>query len=87
MSTNDYVRFMTQQFVSYMDAPKEDRKQKKEQRRAEKAPFLNRWFGMMPLSAALFYQNVKKKRKNQVNKNWNDLPLVMMLGGIVQFLR
>ncbi|PFK33147.1 YqzE family protein [Bacillus cereus] len=63
MSTNDYVRFVTQQFVSYMDAPKEDRKQKKEQRRAEKAPFLNRWFGMMPLSAVLFYQNVKKKRK------------------------
>ena len=29
MSTNDYVRFVTQQFVSYMDAPKEDRKQKK----------------------------------------------------------
>lgn len=29
MSTNDYVRFITQQFVSYMDAPKEDRKQKK----------------------------------------------------------
>ena len=28
MSTNDYVRFVTQQFVSYMDAPKEDRKQK-----------------------------------------------------------
>ncbi|KEK26167.1 YqzE family protein [Bacillus gaemokensis] len=63
MSTNDYVRFVTQQFVSYMDAPKEDRKQQKQQRRAEKAPFLNRWFGMMPLSAALFYQKVKKKRQ------------------------
>ena len=44
MSTNDYVRFVTQQFVSYMDAPKEDRKQKKEQRRAEKEPFMNKWF-------------------------------------------
>ncbi|MGR5984971.1 YqzE family protein [Bacillus cytotoxicus] len=63
MSTNDYVRFVTQQFVSYMDDPKEDRKQKKERRRAEKAPFLNRWFGMMPLSAALLYQNVKKEKK------------------------
>ncbi|KFN01324.1 YqzE family protein [Bacillus clarus] len=63
MSTNDYVRFVTQQFVSYMDAPKEDRKQKKQQRRAEKEPFLNKWFGVMPISATLFYQNVKKKRK------------------------
>ncbi len=63
MSTNDYVRFVTQQFVSYMDAPKEDRKQKKEQRRAEKEPFMNKWFGVMPLSAALFYRNVKNKKK------------------------
>ncbi|MRS10023.1 YqzE family protein [Bacillus anthracis] len=57
MSTNDYVRFVTQQFVSYMDAPKEDRKQKKEQRRAEKEPFMNKWFGVMPLSATLLYRN------------------------------
>ena len=67
MSTNDYVRFVTQQFVSYMDAPKEDRKQKKEQRRAEKEPFMNKWFGVMPLSAALFYRNVKVKEKIKLN--------------------
>ena len=27
---------------------------------------MNKWFGVMPLSAALFYQNVKIKKKNQV---------------------
>ena len=37
-----------------MDAPKEDRKQKKEQRRAEKEPFMNKWFGVMPLSLLCF---------------------------------
>ncbi|MCP1125143.1 YqzE family protein [Bacillus sp. AFS018417] len=63
MSTNDYIRYMTQQFVSYMDAPKADRKQKRQQRREEREPFLNRWFGMLPLSAALFYRQVKKKRE------------------------
>ena len=62
MSTNDYVRFVTRVCVSYMDAPKEDRKQKKEQRRAEKEPFMNKWFGVMPLSLC-FYRNVKSKKK------------------------
>ena len=66
MSTNDYVRFVTQQFVSYMDAPKEDRKQKKEQRRAEKEPFMNKWFGVMPLSLCFVLPKCKSKRKNQV---------------------
>ena len=50
-----------------MDAPKEDRKQKKEQRRAEKEPFMNKWFGVMPLSVALFYRNVKVKEKIKLN--------------------
>lgn len=63
MSTNDYIRYMTQQFVSYMDAPKADRKQKRQQRREEREPFLNRWFGMIPLSASLFYRKVTKKGK------------------------
>ncbi|PEA56335.1 YqzE family protein [Bacillus pseudomycoides] len=63
MSTNDYIRYVTQQFVSYMDAPKEDRKQKRQQRREEREPFLNRWFGMLPVSAAFFYRQMKKKRK------------------------
>ena len=67
MSTNDYVRFVTQEFVSYMDAPKEASKTKKEQRRAEKEPFMNKWFGVMPLSVALFYRNVKSKRKIKLN--------------------
>jgi len=46
-----------------MDAPKEDRKQKRQQRREEREPFLNRWFGMLPLSATIFYRQMKKIRK------------------------
>ena len=49
-----------------MDAPKEDRKQKKEQRRAEKEPFMNKWFGVMPLSLCFVLPKCKSKRKNQV---------------------
>ena len=63
MSTNDYVRFVTQQFVSYMDAPKEDRKQKKEQRRAEKEPFMNKWFGY---AAKCCFVLSKRKNKRKI---------------------
>lgn len=33
MKTNDYVKYMTQQFVQYMDQPKEERKTKKIQKK------------------------------------------------------
>jgi hypothetical protein len=59
MSTNDYVKFVTQQFVSYMDQPKEERKQKRKQRKQEKPPFLYHWFGIIPFSLGLLFRRKK----------------------------
>ncbi|RAK22366.1 YqzE-like protein [Anoxybacillus vitaminiphilus] len=59
MSTNDYVKFVTQQFVTYMEQPKEERRKKREQRKQEKLPFLNRWFGIVPFGLLLLF---KRKR-------------------------
>ncbi|MBO9129672.1 YqzE family protein [Bacillus sp. 165] len=63
MSTNDYVKFVTQQFVTYMDSPKADRQQKRAQKRMEKEPFLVRWFGVLPLSVALYYRKIHTLKK------------------------
>ncbi|GMB07647.1 YqzE family protein [Thermolongibacillus altinsuensis] len=56
MSTNDYVKYMTEQFVRYMDQPKEERRKLREQKRQEKPPFLNRWFGMLPLAISMLFK-------------------------------
>jgi len=61
MSTNDYVKFMTQQIVSYMDKPKEVRKQTKEQRKTERGSISSHWFGILPLSVSLM---LKKRNKS-----------------------
>lgn len=63
MSTNDYVKFVTQQVVTYMNNPKEDRVQKRLQRRLEKEPFLKRWFGVIPLSISLLYRRTSNRKK------------------------
>ncbi|MBM7701553.1 YqzE family protein [Metabacillus iocasae] len=59
MKTNDYVKFVTQQFVQYMDQPKTERKMKRVQRKEERSPFPSRWFGMLPLGFMIWY---RKKR-------------------------
>ncbi|MEM5015641.1 YqzE family protein [Metabacillus indicus] len=59
MSTNDYVKYMTQQLVRYMDTPKEERKAIKTMRKTEKSPFASRWFGILPFAFMFFL----KKRK------------------------
>lgn len=60
LSTNDYVKFVTQQIVSYIDKPKEERRLTKEQRRFEHSPLVNRWFGLIPFAFMILF---KKKRR------------------------
>ncbi|HZH58328.1 MAG TPA: YqzE family protein [Metabacillus sp.] len=63
MSTNDYVKYVTQQLVKYMDTPKETRKQQKEERKnqdSSTAYYSNRWFGVLPFAFKLFMNKRKQ---------------------------
>ncbi|MDY0396670.1 YqzE family protein [Virgibacillus halophilus] len=53
ISGNDYIKFITQQVVSYMDSPKEERIKRKTKNR-NKAGVSSRWFGVLPLAIRLF---------------------------------
>lgn len=48
MKTNDYVKYITQTVVKYIDQPKDERIKLKQQRKDEKASFWFRWFGILP---------------------------------------
>ncbi|MBD1378830.1 YqzE family protein [Metabacillus arenae] len=59
MSTNDYVKYLTQQIVKYLDTPQEEKKQRKERKKIERSPIATRWFGIIPFALQLLI----KKRK------------------------
>lgn len=61
MKTNDYVKFMTEQIVTYMDSPTEEKKQKKREKQEEKELFASKWFGVLPLALKVFREKNKKK--------------------------
>ncbi|GER68368.1 hypothetical protein BpJC7_27580 [Weizmannia acidilactici] len=48
MSTNDYVKFMTQTVMQHISTPKSERQQKRNQKKEEMPPFVERWFGIIP---------------------------------------
>ncbi|MGG5255069.1 YqzE family protein [Neobacillus sp. SM06] len=58
MKTNDYVKYITQTFVQYMDQPKESRKKMRQERKESRASFWYRWFGILPY---VVYTEVKKR--------------------------
>ena len=62
MSLNDYVKFLTQQAVIRMYQPKEERKTKRLQRKADRQSFSTHAFGMIPLGISLLWKKKKKRR-------------------------
>ncbi|RKQ37778.1 YqzE family protein [Oceanobacillus halophilus] len=46
MSGNDYIKFVTEQVVSYLDQPAEERKKRKNNPKT--TGLSNRWFGVLP---------------------------------------
>jgi hypothetical protein len=59
MKTNDYVKYITQTVVKYIDQPKEERKKMKLAKKEAEATFLFRWFGILPF---LLMSSIKKKK-------------------------
>lgn len=62
MNTNDYVKYLTQTFVQYMDQPKEQRLKLKEEKRGLREPFMLRWFGILPYLILFSLKRKKQKR-------------------------
>jgi hypothetical protein len=55
---NDYVKYMTEQVVSYIELPKDARKQRKLEHKAQRPqpPIGNRWFGALPFAIKSFFK-------------------------------
>ncbi|RJS59679.1 YqzE family protein [Bacillus sp. PK3_68] len=47
---SDYVRYFVETFLGYFSEPKKVRKEKRHQKRAGRANFSFRWFGLLPLA-------------------------------------
>ncbi|QGH34912.1 YqzE family protein [Gracilibacillus salitolerans] len=59
MSSDDYVKYMTQRIVKYMDTPKNERKKQKIERKQQDIAYSNKWFGVLPFAFRLFIQKRK----------------------------
>ncbi|WP_425432223.1 YqzE family protein [Gracilibacillus orientalis] len=59
LASNEYVKYMTQRIVKYMDTPKDERKKLKDERKQQEITYSNKWFGVLPFAFRLFIQKRK----------------------------
>lgn len=64
-SGDDLIKYLTERFVTYIDTPREVRRQEKVK---VKEPWTTKWFGMIPFSVSLWKEDIKSRRSNKKGK-------------------
>ncbi|WP_026692911.1 YqzE family protein [Peribacillus kribbensis] len=59
MKTNDFIKFLTQQFIRFFDEPKDQRKTRKMENKQARTPLSYSLFGVIPFSISML---IKKRR-------------------------
>ena len=63
MSTNAYIKFLTQQLVQYFSLTKQNARKVSQQKRNERPPPVSTWFGVMPFALSMFFRKVSKRKQ------------------------
>lgn len=69
MKTNDYVKYITQTVVQYIDQPQNERKKLRQEKKEQKAGFMYRWFGIVPF---VFMLQLRERKQLKVRKELHD---------------
>ncbi|GAA3400432.1 YqzE family protein [Paenibacillus hodogayensis] len=64
IKTEDYIKYLTEKVVAYMDLPPEVRKEQRSLHRSVRDPWHVRWFGLVPLSVAMWWRQRKRKKEH-----------------------
>ncbi|MGV3488840.1 MAG: YqzE family protein [Tuberibacillus sp.] len=62
MKSDDYVKWLTEQFVQYMNQPRNVRKDKRELRKKQRNPIKNEMFGLIPNAISHYAKQLKNTR-------------------------
>ncbi|WP_430785300.1 YqzE family protein [Virgibacillus flavescens] len=56
MSGNEYIKYLTGRFISYLDSSNEERNNRKMKKKKTQDVISNRWLGMLPLAIKVFWK-------------------------------
>ncbi|WP_338451651.1 YqzE family protein [Niallia oryzisoli] len=68
MKTNDYVKYVTQTVVQYIDQPKDERRKLRQEKKDKRATFMYRWFGIIPYVLMLKLRERKVQKSQKVRE-------------------
>lgn len=61
--SDEYVKFMAEKFIAYVETPREERKQTHASAKLRREPWLTRWFGWGPMSIMLWWRGRAERHR------------------------
>lgn len=55
IKTDEYIKYLTERVITYMDTPREVRRELRTKQRSAKPPWHVHWFGMVPMSIRMLF--------------------------------
>lgn len=59
---SEWVKYVTERVVTYIETPKEERKQSRQEAKQLREPWLTRWFGLAPLGVKVWWDSRRRRR-------------------------
>jgi hypothetical protein len=60
---DEYVKFMTEKLIAYIETPREERKQTNVLAKSRREHWLTRWFGWGPMSIMLWWRGRAERHR------------------------
>ncbi|MGM9927340.1 MAG: YqzE family protein [Bacillus sp. (in: firmicutes)] len=60
MKTNDFIKYLTQEFVIYTNQPREERKKQRLERQEQPKNYSTKWFGLVPFALRMAFKKHKE---------------------------
>jgi hypothetical protein len=71
MESSDYLKYMTERVVSYLDTPAAEEEVMPD-RKISREPWLTRWFGVLPMGLMMWWGN-KTDKKNKTHSEAHSM--------------
>ncbi|WP_239984575.1 YqzE family protein [Lentibacillus sediminis] len=59
ISGNEYVRFVTEQVMTYIHLPSEERKNRRQEQKNKRPVYANKWLGVLPFAFRTYWKKAE----------------------------
>lgn len=68
IKTEDFIKYITEQVVTYIETPAEIRKENRKSMRNQKEAWSSKWFGMVPFAIRMWVSERQNKKRTPLPK-------------------